>query len=105
MDRIVTPRQTGTQPSHAQHAISDKASDRCRDTLCPDRNPGLEVPEDLIAAAVHAVDDMGNIISHQCAVDPETLTRDRITAYALAPIRLRECASAAGLERLIRRQA
>lgn len=57
---------------------------------------------DLVAAAVRAVDDLGQIVSGYCASDPASLTEDRITAYALALIRLRECASAASLERLTR---
>jgi hypothetical protein len=62
-------------------------------------SPGAH--EDLVAAAVGALNDMGNIVSQQCLTDPDTLTEDRITAYALALLRLRECASAAGFERLM----
>lgn len=64
--------------------------------------PGpVALDEDLIAAAVDALNDMGNIVSHQCFTRPDTLTPDRITAYALALMRLRECASAAGFGRLM----
>jgi hypothetical protein len=66
-----------------------------------ERKPGLAEPEDLVEAAVAALNDIGNIASNLCFTDPDTLTQDRITAYALALIRLRECASAAGLERLM----
>lgn len=62
-------------------------------------DPGFSA--DLVAAAVDAVNDMGNIVSQQCFANPEALTQGRITAYALALIRLRECAGAAGLERLM----
>jgi hypothetical protein len=57
-------------------------------------------PEDLLAATVDALNDMANIVSRQCQRHPDTLTQDSITTYALALIRLRECAGAAGLERL-----
>jgi hypothetical protein len=62
---------------------------------------GPGVPEALVAAAVDALNDMGRVISHECVTHPETLTHDRITAYALALMRLRECASEAGFERLM----
>lgn len=64
--------------------------------------PALGAADELVAAAVHALDDMGNIVADNCFVNPETLTHDVITAYALALIRLRECASAAGFERLMK---
>jgi hypothetical protein len=62
---------------------------------CMVREPGQ------VAATVDALNDMGNIVSGQCFTNPDSLTQDRITAYALALIRLRECASAAGFERLM----
>ncbi len=68
---------------------------------CIERAPSPGAPKDLVTAAVAALNDMGNIVSHQCFTHPDTLTEDRITAYALALMRLRECASAAGLERLM----
>lgn len=66
-----------------------------------EREPGLAAPEVLVEAAVAALNDIGSIASNLCFTDPDTLTQDRITAYALALIRLRECASAAGFERLM----
>jgi len=63
--------------------------------------PGLGAPEEWVAAAVDALNEMGNIVSNQCFNHPDTLTEDRITAYALALMRLRDCASAAGLGRLM----
>ncbi|MFH1818521.1 MAG: hypothetical protein ABIK08_02475 [Pseudomonadota bacterium] len=60
-----------------------------------------DTSEDLVAAAVDALNEMGNITAHQCFTHPETLTEDRITAYALALMRLRECASTAGFDRLV----
>ena len=63
--------------------------------------PALGAADDLVAAAVHALGDMGNIVADNCFVNPDTLTHEVITAYALALIRLRECASAAGFERLM----
>lgn len=64
--------------------------------------PDPGVPADLIAAAVDALNDMGNIVSQQCFANPAALTQGRIMAYALALMRLRECAGAAGLERLMK---
>ena len=61
----------------------------------------MDAPEQLVAAAVDALNDMGNLVSQQCFTHPDTMTEDRITAYALALMRLRECASAAGFERLM----
>ncbi len=69
--------------------------------VCVERTPSPDAPEDLVAAAVDALNEMGDIVSHQCFATPETLSQDRITAYALALMRLRECASAAGIERLV----
>jgi hypothetical protein len=65
-----------------------------------DRSSSPGTPEDLAAAALDALNDMGNIVSPQYVIHPETLTQDRIEAYALALMRLRECACAAGFERL-----
>lgn len=62
----------------------------------------LGAPEESVAATMHALHDMGKLVSHHCFTSPESLTRDRITAYALTLIRLRECASAAGLDRLVK---
>lgn len=62
--------------------------------------PGLAAPEDLAMAAVDALNDMGNLVSKQCLVHPETLTQNRIMAYALALMHLRESAGAAGFDRL-----
>jgi hypothetical protein len=64
--------------------------------------PDLGAPGDWLAAAVSALNEMGYIVSHQCVTSPDALTEDRVTAYALALIRLRECACAAGLERLMK---
>ena len=68
---------------------------------CMESEPRLDTPEDLIAATVSVLNDMRNIVSHQSFTHPDTLTEDSITTYALALMRLRECASAAGLERLM----
>lgn len=54
----------------------------------------------LVAATVEALNELESIISRPGFDHPETLTRDRITTYALALMRLRECAGLAGLERL-----
>lgn len=61
-------------------------------------------PADLqtarVAATVDALNALESIISCASFGHPEALTHDRITAYALALMRLRECAGLAGLERL-----
>lgn len=62
--------------------------------------PGSGASKEWVAAAADALNDMGKLVSHQCFTNPESLTQDRIIAYALALMRLRECACAAGLERL-----
>ena len=69
--------------------------------VCMESGPRLGAPEEWAAEAVDALNDMGNLVSHQCFTHPDSLTEDRITAYALALMRLRECASAAGFERLM----
>lgn len=80
--------------------LSSKHRISAATAVCSEWEPGLGAPEDLVAAAVGALNDMGRIVSHQCFTHPESLTQDRITAYALALMRLRECASAAGFWRL-----
>jgi hypothetical protein len=57
--------------------------------------------EDWVAGARRALDDMKNIVSDQCFKIPDALTHEAIAIYALALIRLRECASGAGFERLM----
>lgn len=69
---------------------------------CMERAPSLGEPEDWVAAAMDALDEIGEIVSNQCFSHPDALTQERITAYALALMRLRECASAAGFERLMK---
>jgi len=62
---------------------------------------GLVATEDWVAAAMDALDGIENIVSNKCFDHPDTLTQDGITAYALALLRLRECAPrAADFERL-----
>ncbi|OYX33317.1 MAG: hypothetical protein B7Z03_00335 [Hydrogenophilales bacterium 32-62-9] len=59
-----------------------------------------ETPEDRMAAVMDALEEIGELIKHQCYSRPGALTEDSITAYALALMQLRECACAAGLGRL-----
>ena len=61
---------------------------------------GLETSAEWVAAAMDAWDGIGSVVSNQCFSHPDALTEDSIMAYALALMRLRECASAAGFERL-----
>lgn len=58
-------------------------------------------PETGIIATLDALNDMEDIVSKHCFTQPENLTEERIIAYALALIRLRECASATGIQRLV----
>lgn len=53
-----------------------------------------------LVAAMGALDGMENVLSNECFDHPDMLTPDGITAYALALLTLRECASAAGFVRL-----
>jgi hypothetical protein len=66
----------------------------------PASSQGLAASEEWVAAAMEALDAIGNLVSKQCLSHPDTMTQDGILAYALALMRLRECASAAGFERL-----
>jgi len=59
-----------------------------------------ETPEERVAAVMDALEEIGELIRHQCFSHPGALTEDSITAYALALMQLRECACAAGLGRL-----
>lgn len=68
--------------------------------VCMAWRPGL-AHEDLVAATVDALNAMKKIVSDQCTTTPDALTQEKITVYALALMRLRECASAAGFERLM----
>jgi len=65
------------------------------------QEPNPAAHEYLLAATVDALNDMADIVSRQCHTHPDTLTQSTITTYALALIRLRECASAAGFECLM----
>ena len=70
--------------------------------VCTERAPcqGLSASEDWVAAAMGALDVIRTIASNHCFSHSNALTQDDILAYALALMRLRECASAAGFERL-----
>lgn len=68
---------------------------------CMGRAPEVAAPEDSAAAAMAALNDIGDIVPNQRFTHPDMWTQDRITAYALALMRLRECASVAGYERLM----
>lgn len=69
--------------------------------VCPEgAGQGLAAPEDGIAVVMDALNSMANVVTNQCFDHPDALTQDNITAYALALVRLRECASMAGFERL-----
>jgi hypothetical protein len=59
----------------------------------------LNVPV-AVKAAMDAVEEIGDLLSAGCFANPETLTHDSITAYALALVRVRECAAEAAMTRL-----
>lgn len=70
-----------------------------------DRTPGRKLitaaSENRAVAAVHdALAALTRTVSGPCFAHPAALTQDAITDYALTLIRLRECACAAGFERL-----
>lgn len=57
--------------------------------------------ENWAVAAVHdALAALTRTVAGPCFAHPDALTQDAITDYALTLIRLRECACAAGFERL-----
>lgn len=85
----------------AKHILKSKHRIGEATAACLGWEPDPGGPEEMIAAAVDALTDMGKIVSHQCFANPESLTQSRITAYALALMRLRECAGALGFERLM----
>lgn len=70
--------------------------------FCTMRAPyvGLTASNDLVLAVMDALDGIEDVISNECFSHPDTLTQDGITAYALALLRLRDCAKTAGFERL-----
>lgn len=85
------------------HDLQDSHSKRLPCPIAanhPEPVPLLTASDERVAAALLAVNEMGNIVSSQCFSSPASLTQERITAYALSLIRLRECANTAGLERL-----
>jgi hypothetical protein len=59
----------------------------------------LNVPA-AVTAAVQALEDLGDLLSAGCFSNPAELTHDNITRYALALMRVRECAIDAGMTRL-----
>lgn len=59
------------------------------------------LPMDSVTAVMHALEEISDIVSAGCFTHPDNLTQDGITAYALALIRMRECAGMAGMERLM----
>lgn len=58
-------------------------------------------PMNAVAAAKRALEEIGDIVAEGCFAHPDKLTQERIMAYALALIRVRECAGMAGMERLM----
>jgi len=65
------------------------------------RKPAPAETENWAVAAVHdALAALTRAVASPCFAHPAALTQDAITDYALTLIRLRECACAAGFERL-----
>lgn len=66
-----------------------------------DRKPLPDGSENWAVGGVHdALAALTRIVAGPCFAHPAALTQDAITDYALTLIRLRECACAAGFERL-----
>lgn len=84
------------QNRNAKHSMG-VATPFCMDGM---PNRGQAGPGNGMAAVMDALGALENVVSIQCVCRPDTLTPDGITAYALALLRLRECASAAGVDRL-----
>lgn len=61
----------------------------------------IDASSALVAAAVDALGDLDSLVSGPCFRRPDALTPERINAYAFALMRLRDCACAAGLQRLM----
>lgn len=58
-------------------------------------------PTGSVAAAIHALDEIDGVVSDGRFTHPDHLTQDTILAYALALLRVRECAGRAGMGRLM----
>lgn len=83
-----------------QYRVSERRIGAARASQMKDES-AHDAIEVWVAGARRALDEMKNIVSDHCFKTPDTLTHEAITIYALALIRLRECASAAGFERLM----
>lgn len=83
-----------TQYLTARDRIGGITPARADSVQCPG------TPEERVAAVMDALDEIGNVISNPCYSHPDALTQDAVTTYALALMQLRECACAAGLDRL-----
>jgi hypothetical protein len=79
---------------HARHRIGMPTPPRAEPQT-------VETSAEWVAAAIDALDVIESVVADRCFEHPDALTQDGITAYALALIRLRECAGAAGCERLM----
>jgi hypothetical protein len=58
-------------------------------------------PLDPVTATMHALEDVADIVSNGRFAHPDTLTQNEVLTYALALLRVRECAGMAGMERLM----
>lgn len=56
---------------------------------------------DSVASAMAALAKIDAIVADGCLNHPDKLTQDKILAYALALLRVRECAGMAGMQRLM----
>lgn len=56
---------------------------------------------DSVASAMDALAKIEDIVADGCFNHPDELTQDKILTYALALLRVRECAGMAGMERLM----
>lgn len=86
---------------HTQHLNFRHESNRPPATWTEPAPAPVFPQSDPLAGARVALNEMGDIVSRHCVTHPDSLTEERITAYALALLRLRECAHGAKLERLM----
>lgn len=70
--------------------------------LNPPPQGDYTAPGQGISAVLDALDRLENVVTMHCVKSPDAMTPDGITSYALALLNLRECAGAAGFDRLIK---
>lgn len=85
----------------SMHVPQPQPQIRTTTARTPGRKPAPAALENWAVAAVHdALAALARTVADSSFSHPAALTQDAITDYALTLIRLRECACAAGFERL-----